>query len=325
VNLPHFDFHAPPTLAACAKLLETCGSDAELLAGGTDLFVRMKYGLAQPSHLVSLADVDELNGISHDDGRGLVLGAGARLATLLGMPAVTGKYPAIAEAASLVATRQVRHMATLGGNLLQHTRCLYYNRSPVWGKAVPACIKRGGDVCHVVTGSKRCFAVYQGDMAPVLIALGATLTFVSRDKTDETSLESIFTGDGKTPFRNTKGKILARISVPDAPSPRVVRYNKYRLRNGIDFPLAGVAMALSMDGDTITDLRLCLTGVWSSPVLVTGVREMAAGRKLTAALATEVAHAAYEAAHPLPNTAGTPERRRSMLLCMVEDMLLAET
>ena len=289
---------------------------------GPSFFVRMKYGLARPSHVVSLADVDGLNEISYKNGGGLVLGAGVRLERLLRNTAVREKCPSIAEAASLVATRQVRHMATLGGNLLQHTRCLYYNRSTTWGKAVPACVKRGGDLCHVVPGSKKCFAVYQGDMAPVLITLGAAgLPSSSGSGEEELPLESVFTGDGKFPFRNTEGKVLARITIPDAPHPRIVRYKKYRLRDGIDFPLAGAAMALSMDGDRIAGLPICLTGVSSSPVLVTNTQDPASGKKPSNALVGELGRKAYEAAHPLPNLEGSPEERRAMIRCMVEDMV----
>jgi len=321
MNLPHFDFHMPRTLAECAGLLETYAGDAAIMSGGTELLVRMKYGLARPSHVVSLSDVGGLNEISYKNGSGLALGAGVRLERLLRSTAVREKYPSIPEAASLVATRQVRHMATLGGNLLQHTRCLYYNRSTTWGKAVPACVKRGGDVCHVVPGSKKCFAVYQGDMAPVLITLGAAVTFVSRSGEEELPLESFFTGDGNFPFRNTEGKVLARITIPDAPHPRIVRYKKYRLRDGIDFPLAGAAMALSMDGDRIAGLRICLTGVSSSPVLVTNTQDPASGKQLSNALVGELGRKAYEAAHPLPNLEGRPEERRAMIRYMVEDML----
>jgi 4-hydroxybenzoyl-CoA reductase subunit beta len=320
VNLPHFDYHAPDTLAECARLLAGYGTDADILAGGTDLFVRMKYGLTTPSLLVSLSNIDGMEGVSCDIDNGLIIGARAGLEDLARSPIIIEKYPAIADAASLVATRQIRHMATVGGNLLQHTRCFYYNRSATWGKAVPACIKRAGDVCHVVPGSARCFAVYRGDMAPVLIALGARVTFVSTDKAEEVPLESVFTGDGKKPFRNAEGSILARISIPRS-SPTVLRYKKYRIRNGIDFPLAGAAVALFMNDDVIAGIRVCLTGVWSSPVLVNKAAEIACNRRLDAALVRELADAAYEAAHPLSNLEGSPERRRSMIRLMVRDML----
>ena len=185
--------------------------------------------------------------------------------------------------------------------------------------AVPACIKRGGDVCHVVPGSTRCFAVYQGDLAPVLIAVGARVTFVSTDKAEEVPLESLFTGDGRKPFRNAEGTILARISIPCS-SPTVLRYKKYRLRNGIDFPLAGAAVALFMNNDVIAGIRVCLTGVWPSPVLVNKAAEIACNRSLDAAAARDLADAAYEAAHPLPNLEGSPEQRRYMVRRMVRDI-----
>jgi len=321
MNLPHFDFHNPASLDECASLLKCFGKEAEIVAGGTDLFVRMKHRLKRPSHLVSLSKIDGLDSISLDSSSGMILGVRVKLAELARSPMVREKYTALSEAASLVATRQIRNMATLGGNILQDSRCLYYNRSMTWGKAVPPCMKRDGSACHAVAGSQRCFAVYQGDIAPVLIALGARANLFPPGKTGEIALEDLFTGDGKVPCRGLGGKVLTSVTLPVSLNPIFTAYRKYRLRDGMDFPLAGVAVVVRLDQGTIADIRICLTGVWSSPVLVKEAVDIARGKTLTAVLAKGLADAAYRAAHPVANLEGNPESRRSMIWRMVEEIL----
>jgi len=158
-----------------------------------------------------------------------------------------------------VATTQIRHMATLGGNLFQETRCLYYNRSTLWRKTVPACFKRGGNVCHVVPKGNRCFAVYQSDLAPLLVALGSTAILFRDGKKEEAPLWSLFTGEGKSPFKHRESLLCAGIRIPPLAEGSHAAYRKYRLRNGIDFPLAGVAVAVSTKAGRIEELNLCLT------------------------------------------------------------------
>jgi len=321
MNLPHFNYHTPGSLDECAALMKTFREQAVLVAGGTDLYVRMKHRLATPSHVVSLGRIPGMHQISFDPARGLTLGAIVHLSVLAGSHLVKEKYPALAEAASLVATGQIRNMATLGGNVLQETRCLYYNRSILWKKGVPSCIKRGGTVCHSVPQSKRCFAVYQGDIAPVLIVLRGKVFIYADKEAEEMPVEDIFTGQGKDPFKRTDQKIVSAFTVPALPYPSYTAYRKYRLRDGIDFPLAGCALALQMDGKKIMDLRICLTGIGSSPILIKQAIEIAHGRELTPTLAKDLSDAAFKEAHPVANLGGNPDRRRLMIRQMVQEML----
>lgn len=321
MNLPRFVYHTPLSLKECMAILADLQDDAEVVAGGSDLLVRMKLRLTMPGHLVSLAKIAELKHIIYRPAKGLTVGAGATLSLLASDSVVEGKCPAMAHAAELVATRQIRNAATLGGNVLQNTRCLYYNRSPVWGKAVAPCFKRGGTVCHVVPKGKRCVAVYQGDLAPLLIALGATALVVTTEGAREVPVESLFSGLGKAPFVDMREKIIMDFTIPETALDGQTAYRKYRLRKGIDFPLAGVAVTLKRTDGLIEHLRVCLTGVASSPVFVPKVEEMAKGRPLTRQLAREVGKAAYAAARPLANLEGDPARRRVMVRIITEDVL----
>jgi 4-hydroxybenzoyl-CoA reductase subunit beta len=321
MKLSPFQYHAPTSLSRCAHLLQSYGDEAVLVAGGTELFVRMKLGLVKKAHLISMAAIRGIDGVSADKKGVLTLGAGAKLSTLADSPLVRKTLPALAEAASLVATTQIRNMATLGGNLLQDARCFYYNRSAAWRKAVPACFKRGGDVCHVVPRGNKCFAVYQGDIAPLLIALGSTAVLFRDGKREEAPLGDLFTGEGKSPFRNRESLVLAGVRIPPLAHGDYAAYRKYRLRNGMDFPLAGVAVAVSRKAATIEELSLCLTGISSSPVVVSKASGLARGKSMTAELSTLIADAAYNAAHPVGNLEDTPSRRKAMVRLMTEEIL----
>lgn len=321
MNLPRFTYHSPDSLKKCIAILADQKNGTQVLAGGSDLLVRMKLRLETPGSLVSLADIPALQDIAYRPGKGLTMGAGITLSLLASDAIIQERCPALADAAVLVATNQIRTVATVGGNILQNTRCRYYNRSPVWGKAVAPCFKRNGAICHVVPKGKRCFAVYQGDLAPLLIALNTTVTIVSKKGTEEIPVESLYSGDGKVPFNNVAGTIATGFTIPEDSLNMRAAYRKYRLRGGIDFPLAGVAAALKPGNGLVEDLKLCLTGVASRPVTVPGAGEAAKGKPLSRELAREVGRLAYAAAHPLANLEGDPATRRSMIRVMTEDIL----
>ncbi len=321
MNLPRFRYHSPEGVDDLCLLLTEYGPSAAVLGGGTELFVRMKYRLVTPEHILSLKNVEALRRIVLEpDGR-MRIGAGVRLVDLIASPIIRDHVPVLVHAASLVASEQIRYMATVGGNLLQNTRCFYYNRSAAWQKTVRPCIKRGGDVCHVVAGSKRCFAVYQGDLAPVLVALGAVAVIRSAVGKTERPIETLFAGDGKAPFVSGAQDLLEEVVIPASSGGKRAAYRKYRIRKGIDFPLAGVAGMLGDADDRAKALTVCMTGLWSSPVVVKEAGEIAAAGGLTGETIKAIAEAALRAAHPQTNLEGTPARRRAMVSLMTKEVL----
>lgn len=321
MQLPHFIHHAPASVQECTEILADSNYKVQVLAGGSDLLVRMKLRLANPDCLVSLSKITALKQIVYNPVNGLTIGAGVTLSRLATDPLVREKCPAIADAAELVATKQVRNIATLGGNVLQNTRCQYYNRSTEWSKAVAPCFKRGGKLCHIIPGGRRCLAAYQGDLAPVLIALQATASIVSKDNALETLVSSLFSNDGVAPVKDISGKLITHFTIPESSLACQSGYKKYRLRNGIDFPLAGAAVALKSKDGLVDDLKVCLTGVASSPTLVFIAGNTIKGKPLTPDLVAEVGKLAHAAARPVANLEGDPAKRRSMVRIMVEDIL----
>jgi 4-hydroxybenzoyl-CoA reductase subunit beta len=321
MRIPHFRYHAPKTLEELAEVLQETEGVSAVLGGGTELLVRMKQRIVCPGHLIALSGVEGLDAIATDEAGAIRIGASARLASLAGSPLLRESFPVLPAAASLVGSQQVRNMATVGGNLFQDTRCVYYNRSSQWRRAVTPCVKRGGDRCHVVPQARRCFAVYQGDLAPVLIALDATAVLLSSQGFRELPVEELFTGDGKEPIRVDGRSVLVAVKIPSPAGHLYGAYRKFRLRGGVDFPLAGVALVVIREGGFIRRLAICLTGGSSGPVMVTEAATPAAGKELTPSMIRDIAEIVRKAAHPVANLEDTPAHRRSMIVLLTEEML----
>src|SRR4051794_29783839 len=160
--LPEFRCHRPATLQEAVRL-KAAFANARFLAGGTDLLVNLRRGLGEPSDLIDLTAVAGLAAIRRDGGA-LWLGAAATLADIARHPEILARYPALAEAARAVAGPTHQAAATLGGNLCQDTRCIFYNQSEWWREANGGCLKYHGDKCQVVARSDRCYATYHGDI-----------------------------------------------------------------------------------------------------------------------------------------------------------------
>jgi 4-hydroxybenzoyl-CoA reductase subunit beta len=167
--LPSFSTLRPGTLAEAVSALAMEGAQA--LGGGTDLLPNLRRGLGEPTTLVDLSAVGELAGVALLSDGSLRIGAGTSLEAIAEHAAIRAGWPVVASAAALVAGPTHRVAATLGGNLCQDTRCVFYNQSEWWRSGNGYCLKHKGDKCHVVVKSDRCYATYHGDVAPALIAL----------------------------------------------------------------------------------------------------------------------------------------------------------
>ena len=181
---------------------------AMLMAGGTDVLPNMKHRVFTPQVVVGLRGVAALRGIAYDPKHGLRLGAGVCLSELAASPIIRARYPALARAAEVISTPQLRQMGTLGGNLCLDTRCNYYNQSEFWRKARDYCLKRGSEICRVAPNGTGCYAVSSCDTAPVLIALGATARIASRAGDRILPIADLYHDDGIHPVRLHDGDVL---------------------------------------------------------------------------------------------------------------------
>jgi len=299
-------------------MLHRFGSDARVIAGGTDIVPNMKQGLVDARSLVSLQHVEALFGVEATSDS-LSIGAMTSLDAVAADPRVRAGAPALAEAAEGVGGPHHRRMGTLGGNLCLDTRCRYYNQTYFWRSALGFCLKKDGSVCHVVAGGQKCVAAASNDTAPALIALEASVELESVRGRRVLDAKSFFTADG---IRNTvmeADEIVSRVVVPTR-AGRTSGFDKLRRRNAIDFPLLSIAARVDRDGDAIAAVEVVVSALAARP------RRMAAAQKIApgtspADIVGAITQAAKRECKPLDNIEGDAEWRHQMVPVVVGRLL----
>jgi len=249
------------------------------------------------------------------------IGACASLAEVAASPEVLERFPALATAAALVSTPQLRNMGTIGGNNCLDTRCNYYDQSAFWRKAVGYCMKLEGDVCRVALASPRCLATFSADTVPALIGYDATVRFVGPEGERVVPLKDLYQMDGMRWIKIQPGEILVDVALPDPEGLRATYY-KLRDRGSFDFPLAGVFVGVRTDeGGLVERARLVLTGVYSMPIDLTDAQDALVGNRLEPDVIAAAAEAAYAASRPVDNTGGTIMQRRRTIRVFVRRAL----
>ena len=260
------------------------------LGGGTDLVVNIRRGIVAPPVLIDMNRVAELCAIKVDT-NSIEIGASVRLSALAEHPTVISRYPVLAQAAAHIAGPTHRNMGTVGGNLCLDTRCIFYNQSEWWRTANNHCLKTTGTVCHVAPKSRGvCFATFSGDLAPALLTLGAEVDIAGPKGKRTIPLNNLYIGfarqdvpvtetqgDGKYYLSLRSGEIITTVRANNTPGLRSA-YDKIRIRRSIEYPVAGVAVALKRWGDKLTDLRVAFTGTNPRPVLLEGTAELTGGK-----------------------------------------------
>jgi 4-hydroxybenzoyl-CoA reductase subunit beta len=307
--LPRFDLHSPESLAAALTLL-AAQPNARVVAGGTDLITNLRHGLAVPSALIELAHVPELAGIRAEPG-GLHLGAGITLESIAENAELRLAYPALAAAALSVAAPSHRAAATLGGNLCLDTRCVFYNQSQTWRHGNGYCLKYGGDICHVAPTGQRCHAAFCGDIAPALMVYGAEIEIAASSGWRRVALADLYVADGAAHLALDRAEVLTAVYLKAMDSRLRSGYRKARARAAIDFPLAGVAVALRVDGNALSSLAVALTGTNPRPFLLEGTQAML-GRPVNDALLSELSKLVQKQVSPMRTTVTASNYRRQV-------------
>lgn len=282
--LPEFRLLRAATLAEVTAA-RAAHPDSQLLGGGTDLVVNIRRGIVAPSTLIDVTGVSELASI-RADANGIEVGASVTLATLAADPNVAAHYPVVSEAAASIAGPTQRSMGTVGGNLCLDTRCIYYNQSEWWRSANEHCLKTTGDMCYVAPKSRGvCFATFSGDLAPALLTLGAVVDLAGPEGRRSLPLEAFYIGharhdgsdgDGKRYLALRPQEFVVSVRAKGTPDLRS-GYDKLRIRRSIEYPVAGVAVALRRDGISLADLRVAVTGTNPRPVLLHGTDQLCGG------------------------------------------------
>ena len=322
MSLPEFKLLRPRAVAESVELLAKHVPHVQIIAGGTDLIPSLRQKLFAPPYVLDLRGVRELRGIRPRPGEGAEIGALTTLTEIEHSEFLRRHYPVLAEAAATVASPILRNMGTLGGNICLDTRCLWYNQSLTWRKGCGFCIKKDGDICHVAPGGDTCWAAFSGDTPPALLCLEAELEIAGPAGTRRVPLRDFYTGVGDNYRKLEKNELVTRIFLPESAAGWRGAYRKLRIRGSIDYPLAGVAVALRRSNGHVEDARLALTAVNAAPVLVEGIREALAGRELDETLAEQAGEMAARNAKPLTTSALTPEYRREMIRVFTRRALL---
>jgi xanthine dehydrogenase YagS FAD-binding subunit len=296
---------------------------AQYLAGGTNILDYMKLDVSQPETLIDINDLERDLGQIDASARGLHLGALVRMADAAEHLAIRHDYPVIAQSLGLAASQQLRNMASLGGNVLQRTRCQYF-RTTNWH----ACNKRDpGSGCaaiggvnrkHAVLGaSDKCIATYPGDFAQALVALDATVELLGLAGPRTIRFEELHRLPGTTPHIETSlasGELITGFFVPAGPWARRSLYLKVRDRESYEFAIASAAVALDLDGGIVRQARIGLGGVATKPWRAREAEEALTGQRLTEDSATRAAEAAFAGAQTHGANAYKPELGRRTLV-----------
>jgi xanthine dehydrogenase YagS FAD-binding subunit len=276
---------------------------AELLAGGTTLLDLAKCGVIEPDEVIDITHLSGLDQIAVDAG-GATIGALATMGDVARHPGIGQAFPAVAESLSLAASAQLRNMATIGGNLLQRTRCPYFRDPGVF----PACNKRNpGSGCsaiggvtrnHAVLGTSRaCIAVNPGDLAVALVAFDAYVEMGPR----RVAIEDFYMLPGETPDWETvlkKGEIITGIAIPASAAAKNSTYLKVRDRQSYEFAAASAAVGIEFeaDGKTVRDIRVALGGVATKPWRAHAVEQSLVGTVLNVVAVEEASRLSMEGA-----------------------------
>ncbi|WP_294302960.1 FAD binding domain-containing protein [uncultured Sphingomonas sp.] len=300
---------ASPQAAVAA--FTAAGTGARYIAGGTTLYDLMKLDIERPAHLIDVTAMDGLDRIETGGDR-LRFGALAPMSAVAVDRTVLRDYPVLADSLSKAASQQLRNMATVGGNLFQRTRCLYF-RNGAGGTSAGTtypCNKRApGSGCAAIGGLDRgqavlgasadCTAVSPGDWPVALVALDAYVEVLGSQGTRSLPVAQLYRLPGSTPqleFTLAPDEIVTAIVVPKTRAGRRSAYHKIRDRESYAFALASAAVALEMEGDVVAQARIALGGIATKPWRATAAENALAGQRLTRQSAATAGHAALTGA-----------------------------
>jgi len=309
-----FEWTNPANINEAVKMLGASAGDIDEaprpIAGGQDLLTTMKDYTSRPVRLVNLKNISGLDSITLN-ARGLTIGSLVTLTELEEHAGVRKSFPGLVEAAHSIATPQIRNLGTVGGNLCQRPRCWYFRLEEV------NCLKKGGSECYAASGENKYNAIIAGgpsyivhpsDLAPMLVALGATVTVTGATGKRVIPLDKFFTlpSEGNIRRENVlqNDDIITQINVPASPLGERSTYLKFKERESLDFALASAAVALRLGpNQSVREARIVLGGVAPIPWRVPAAEKFLVGKKLTPDVLAETAKIALADAKPLEKNA----------------------
>jgi len=321
MRLPRFRYYAPRTIREALRIKAGEGPDSAYVAGGTDLYPNMKRRQQTPHTVIGLGRIAALRRL-RASGDSFSIGACVPLSECETNTRLRRALPALAHAIAEISTPPLRNMGTLGGNVLLDTRCNYYDQNYEWRQAIDFCMKKDGAICWVAPGSPKCLAIQSADSVPVLIALEARAVLAGPAGEREVPVEALYRNDGIHYLTKSAEELLTEIRVSLSPG-RTSAYRKLRRRGSFDFPVLSVGASLRRDGGVVTDARIVLGAVASSPLRASAAEEFLVGRPLDETAIAQAAALASGPARPMDNADFSFLWRKEMMRKWVADALRA--
>ena len=330
-ELPRFEHFDARDVKEVASWLQKYGGKARVIAGATDLLGLMKDRVEGPECkipgvLINIKRFPEMTRIAYDERTGLRIGAGVTLNRLATYDVIQQEFKILSQAALQVGTTQLRNMGTLGGNLCQRPRCLYF-RHPHF-----LCFKKGGRRCYAASGEHRfyhsilkqgrCFMAHPSDLAPALIALKAEVMIMSPNGSKKVPLQELFLGPNHYTETILKtDEYLSEIHVPIQSERTHQVFLKERIRHSADFALSSVATVARISGGICEEVRIVLGGVAPFPYVAFMAEEVIKGKKMDEGLISQAAGASVEGAKPLPMNRYKVELTKALVKRALTSML----
>jgi len=303
--LPSFDYVRPGSIRDAISQLASRG--ARIHAGGTDLLSCLRDRVFDVEKVVSISKLNQLKGIGQLGDGSMRIGALTTIAEVAGNRVVQKRYAGLAQAASQVASPQLRNQATIGGNICQRPWCWYF-------RGDFQCLRKGGDMCYAENGENQyhcifgsdglCYIVHPSDMAPALVALGAKVRFAGPGGARTVPMEEFYVRPAVDVQKETvlePDEMVTEVIVPPPAEGLRSSYRKVRVRQSFDFALAGVALAIQISGGKVTGGRVVLSGAAPVPWRSTEVEDVITGEKLDSGTIAQAADAVVKGAEPLKN------------------------
>ena len=318
LRLPRFKYLRPKTAREAAQMSADLGPRAMFVAGGTDLFPKLKRRQFDVETLIGLDFLPRQ--VRNGSVGSISVDAGVTLAAAAREDRLKKYFAGYADAAGLVSSPPLRNAGTIGGNLCVDTRCNYYDMTYEWRKAAGFCMKKDGDICLVAPSSPRCWAVSSSDTAPMAIALDGVVMLTGPDGERELPVSALYRDDGIDYMAKQPSEVVTSLRLIAGENTSSA-YVKLRRRGSIDFPIAGAAVALQLDGDTVVHCRIVLSAVASYPLEARAAEDFLKGRNVDADTIREAAEIAAKPAKPLDNADLSHFWRKRMVRVVVEQAI----
>lgn len=322
IRLPRFEFQAPASLPDAAEILRQTNGAVRILAGGTDLLVGLKQGTIRPTWVLWLGKIKDLRRIEYTASNGFRIGSMVTLDEIEHHPDILRRIPSLARTVRSIASPQIRNSATIGGNLCLNTRCMYYDRSEFWRGALGYCLKFGDGICHAAPERQICSAVFTSDLAPLLIALDASVRVMSTQGSRVIKLAELYRDDGAHHLAMEQDELLAEVLLPESSMHVHAAHTKLCARGAIDFPVANAAVSLrKAPGGICVDAKVVLGAVHTTPVEVRAAETVLIGKEISEERIEEASEEAAASIHPIPNLIEAVSYRKKMMKVLVKRAL----